>query len=118
MEDRVNKRGRPRNTNGVVYERPGSTFWWARYRDKEGRIRKESTGATAREEAERFLRDRLDARDEGNLPAVLAGKALTFDEWADWFLERRSKPPFRAAKTHSANLNARSEEHTSELQSP
>ena len=38
--------------------------------------------------------------------AILAGKKTTFDEWADWFLERRSKPPFRTAKTHSANQNA------------
>ena len=102
----MSKRGRPRTTNGAVYQRTGSTFWWARYRDKEGRIRKESTGATDREEAERFLRDRLDARDEGNLPSVLAGKNLTLNEWANWFLERRSKPPFRAEKTHAANLNA------------
>jgi integrase len=29
-----------------------------------------------------------------------------FGDWADWFLERRSKPPFRAAKTHAANVNA------------
>jgi integrase len=33
-------------------------------------------------------------------------KASRFNEWADWFLERRSKPPFRAEKTHSANTNA------------
>ena len=102
----MSKRGRPRQTNGAVFERAGSAYWWARYRDREGRIRKESTGATNREEAERFLRDRLDARDEGSLPSVLAGKNLTFGEWADWFLERRSKPPFRAAKTHAANVNA------------
>src|ERR1017187_9355400 len=106
MGESMSKRGRPRTTNGAVYQRTGSTFWWARYRDKEGMIRKESTGATDREEAERFLRDRLDARDDGNLPSVLAGKTLTFDGWADWFLERRSKPPFRAEKTHAANLNA------------
>ena len=37
---------------------------------------------------------------------MLAGKNLLFNDWADWFLERRSKPPFRAAKTHSANRNA------------
>lgn len=102
----MSKCGRPRNWSGSVYQRAGSAFWWARYRDREGRIKKESTGTTDRETAERFLRDRLDARDEGSLPLILASKNLTFDQWADWFLERRSKPPFRAAKTHAANLNA------------
>jgi integrase len=106
MEESMSKRGRPRQTGGTVFQRPGSAFWWARYRDREGRIKKESTGATDREEAERFLRDRLDARDEGSLPSLLAGKQLTFNDWADWFLERRSKPPFRAAKTHATHLNA------------
>jgi predicted membrane metal-binding protein len=36
--------------------------------------------------------------------AVLSGKNLTFDDWADWFLENRSKPPFRAEKTHLQNF--------------
>ena len=31
---------------------------------------------------------------------------LTFDEWADFFLENFSKPPIRAQKTHEANENA------------
>jgi integrase len=48
----------------------------------------------------------LDARDDGQLPTVLAARSLTFGEWADWFLEIRSKPPFRAAGTHRQNLNA------------
>ena len=61
---------------------------------------------TDRQEAERFLRDRLDARDDGKLPVLLASKNLRFDGWSDWFLEKRSQPPFRAEKTHSANLNA------------
>lgn len=61
---------------------------------------------TDRQQAERFLRDRLDARDDGKLSVFLANKNLTFNEWADWFLEKRSQPPFRSAKTHSANLNA------------
>jgi integrase len=52
------------------------------------------------------LRDRLDARDEGRLPTVLNSKQLTFGEWADWFLERRSKPPFRSAGNHQQNVNA------------
>jgi integrase len=106
MENRMSRSGRPRNTAGALYQRAGSAFWWIRYRDREGGITKESTGLTDREEAERFLRDRLDARDEGKLASVLAGKNLTFDAWADWFLERRSRPPFRAAKTHIANLSA------------
>jgi hypothetical protein len=43
--------------------------------------------------------------DDGRLSAVLAGKRLTFAEWADWFLQKRSKPPYRAEKTHRENLN-------------
>ncbi len=40
------------------------------------------------------------------LSSVLAGKNLTFGEWADWYLEMRSKPPFRSQKTHLMNVNA------------
>jgi hypothetical protein len=72
---------------------------------KEKYIR-ESTGTTDRQKAERFLRDRLDARDEGRLSTVLDSKHLTFMQWADWFLERRSKPPFRSEGNHQQNLNA------------
>jgi len=50
------------------------------------------------------LRERLDARDDGILPMVLTSKNLSFGEWAEWFLENRSKPPFRAEKTHLQNL--------------
>lgn len=65
------------------------------------------SAATAdRRQAERFLRDRLDARDEGRLSTLLQSKQLTFNEWADWFVERRSKPPFRSAGNHRQNLNA------------
>src|SRR5580698_4464490 len=102
----MSRMGRPRNSAGVLYHRGQSDLWWVRYRNNDGGITKESTGTANREEAERFLRDRLDARDEGKLSAMLAGKKMTFDEFADWFLERRSKPPFRAAKTHAANENA------------
>jgi hypothetical protein len=49
---------------------------------------------------------RLTARDEGRLPAILSSKNLIFNEWADWFLERRSKPPVRSPNTHSQNMNA------------
>jgi hypothetical protein len=59
-----------------------------------------------REEAERFLRERLGARDDGTLPMLLSGRNLMFDEWADWFLEKRSKPPIRSEKTHQQNTNA------------
>ena len=101
----MSRAGRPRN-NGQVYRRPNSTILWVRYRDRGGEIKRESTGPADWNEAERFLRDRLDARDEGSLPTVLASKTVTFNGWTDWFLEKRSKPPFRAEKTHIENLNA------------
>jgi integrase len=36
----------------------------------------------------------------------LTSKQLTFNQWADWFLERRSKPPFRSPGNHQQNVNA------------
>ena len=102
----MSKRGRPRKGEGMVYPREGSQFWQVWYRDQKGEIQRESTGTTDRQEAERFLRDRLDARDEGRLPTLLKSKNLTFGEWVDWFLEHRSKPPFRSPGNHQQNLNA------------
>ena len=102
----MSKRGRPRKGQGAVYERANSTILQVWYRDQKGDIQRESTGTSDRQEAERFLRDRLDARDEGRLPTVLSSKQMTFSQLADWFLERRSKPPFRSAGNHQQNLNA------------
>lgn len=73
-------------------------------RAQDDRIVKESARTEDRDEAERFLRDRLDSRDDGSLAAIQAGKKLTFDEWCEWFLERRSKPPYRSEQTHEGNL--------------
>jgi len=97
---------RPRKTGGTVYPREGTVFWWITYRARDGQRVSESSGTTDREEAERFLRARLAARDEGRLPATLSSKNLTFQEWADWFLENRSRPPYRSEKTHQQNMNA------------
>jgi integrase len=102
----MSRDGRPRKALGTIYPRKDSVFWWVRYRNREGNIVKESSGTTDPEEAQRFLRERLDARDDGTLPTLLSSKTLTFDQWADWFLERRSKPPFRSEMTHAQNLNA------------
>src|SRR5439155_5121662 len=44
--------------------------------------------------------------DDNILAIVRKGEQLLFNEWVDFFLERYSKPPLRAARTHEANLNA------------
>ena len=76
----MSRKGRPGKAEGTVYARKKSVFWWVRYRNREGEIVKESTGTQNREEAERFLRERLDARDDGTLPILLTSKTLTFDQ--------------------------------------
>ena len=100
------KQGRPPKHGGTVYKRNDSDIWQVRYKDQKGEMIRESAATTDREQAERFLRDRLDARDEGRLSVLLGSKRLTFNEWADWFLEKRSKPPFRSEGNHQVNVNA------------
>ena len=102
----MNKTGRPRNTSGSLYLRRDSRVWWMSYRDQNGKFRQESTGQKAKGEAEKVLRKRLVARDEGLLPSAAPDGGIRFNEWADWFLENRSKPPFRGEKTHLNNLGA------------
>lgn len=102
----MSKKGRPRKIYGTIFRRKGSAYLWVRYRDRDGQIHKESTGTTDPREAKDFLGERLDARDQGRLHVLLSAKDLTFNNWAEWFLEKRSKPPFRAQKTHEQNLNA------------
>jgi len=97
---------RPSKHDGVVYRRDDSKIWWMRYRDKSGGRHLESTGTEDWDEAQRRLRERLQARDNRTLEVVRRGEQLTFQDWADFFMENYSKPPIRAQKTHEANERA------------
>jgi integrase len=97
---------RPSKHDGVVYKRNNSSIWWMRYRDKTGRRRLETTNTTDWDEAQRYLRERLKARDDNALDVVRKGKQTTFSEWADFFLENYSKPPLRAEATHVCTVAA------------
>jgi integrase len=77
-----------------------------RYRDKDGVRRRESTLTEDWTEAQKCLRERLQARDNNTLPALRRGQDLNFGEWSDFYLENFSKPPFRAPKTHEVNQRA------------
>ncbi len=77
-----------------------------RYRDRSGVRRLESTNTRDWQEAQRQLRERLQARDDNTLVTIRRGEQLTFNEWADFFVENYSKPPIRAEKTHEVNDNA------------
>jgi hypothetical protein len=37
---------------------------------------------------------------------VTVPSTCTFNQWVDWFMERRSKPPFRSEGNHQQNVNA------------
>jgi integrase len=97
---------RPSKHDGVVYRRDDSKIWWMGYRDKSGGRHLESTGTEDWDEAQRRLRERLQARDNRTLEVVRRGEQLTFQDWADSFMENYSKPPIRAQKTHEANERA------------
>jgi len=92
--------------DGGLYKREGSKIWWMRYRDKDGVRRRESTLTEDWDEAQKRLRERLQARDNNTLPALRRGQHLTFGEWSNFYLENFSRPPFRASKTHEVNQRA------------
>ena len=71
---------RPSKHDGVLYRRSGSKFWWMRYRDRSGIRRQEPTGTANWQEAQRKLRERLQARDENILDIVRRGERLSFNE--------------------------------------
>jgi len=95
---------RPVRHDGVVFRRQGTKSWWMRYRERDGTLRKESTFEENWHEAQKKLRERLQARDNNVLQVVRKGESLSFGEWVDFFLENYSKPPVREPGTHFANL--------------
>jgi hypothetical protein len=95
-----------RKYEGVVFRRKESNIWWIRYRDRNGNRRRESTLSEDWNEAQKRLRERLDARDNNVLDVVRKGESLSLNQWADFFLENYSKPPLRMEKTHEVNLRA------------
>ena len=97
---------RPVKHDGSIYKREGSRIWWMQYRGKDGIRYRESTLSEDWEEAQKFLRERLQARDNHTLPALRRGQEIAFGEWADLYLENFSKPPFRVLKTHAVNQRA------------
>jgi integrase len=98
--------GGPIEHDGGVFRRKGTKFLWMQYRERDGTRRRESTFTEDRDEANKKLRERLQARDGNILQIVRKGESFTFGEWTDWFLDNRSKPPFRQPKTHAANVRA------------
>ena len=90
---------RPVKHDGSLYRREGSKIWWMQYRDKEGIRRRESTLAEDWEEAQKFLRERLQARDNNTQPPLRRGQNIGSGVWVYLYLENFSKPPFRALKT-------------------
>jgi integrase len=99
---------RPSKHDGSIYPRKDGKVLWMVYRDRSGERIRESTFIEDWQEAQRRLRDRLQARDDKILGVVRKGEQLQFSDWADFFLENYSKPPIRAQKTHEANERAAS----------
>ena len=81
--------------DGTVFRRKGTKFWWMRYRERDGSRRRESTFTDDWQEAQKKLRERLQARDGNILQIVRQGESLLFGKWTEFFMENYSKPPSR-----------------------
>ena len=76
---------KPQKQDGVVYSRNDGKILWIRYRDRNGKRCRESVGTEDWQEANRKLRERLQARDGNLLEAIRKGEALGFEEWVGSF---------------------------------
>ena len=89
---------RPTKHDGGVFQRPkpssGGSGIGTEMVSPNGNQPIRQTG----QEAQKKLRERLQARDDNTLPVVRKGETLQFGKWADSFLEHYSKPPFRTEK--------------------
>ena len=71
-----------------------SKIWWMRYRDASGSRRLESTGTEVWDEAQRRLRERLQARDNRTLEVVRRGEQLFFRDWRRFLWRTIPSPQF------------------------
>jgi hypothetical protein len=67
---------RARKYDGVVYRRAGTEIWWIRYRDRKGFARRESSLTADWDDANKKLRERLQARDDNLLEVIRKGETL------------------------------------------
>ena len=68
---------RPSKHDGSVYKRNDGKILWITYRDRNGRRIRESTFTEDWQEAQRKLRERLQARDDKLLEIVRKGRATS-----------------------------------------
>ena len=69
---------RPSKHDGAVYKRNDGKILWITYRDRNGTRIRESTFTEDWQEAQRKLRERLQARDDKLLEIVRKGEQLQF----------------------------------------
>jgi len=80
------KRPRRDSGSGSIYRIGDGRVWYVAYRDASGKRVIESTKSTSRTAAERLLRKRTGARDNG-LPVVPRAEQLTFERAAQLLLD-------------------------------
>ena len=71
---------RPSKHDGSIYPRKDGKALWMVYRDRSGKRIRESTFTEDWQEAQRKLRERLQARDDKVLDVVRKGEQLQFSE--------------------------------------
>ncbi len=87
-----------------LYRRKDSAYWWMAFAVN-GKTYRSSTGEEKKRKAERKMEQRMEEARKGFYPAMHDARRLTFDEWANTFLEMYSRPPFRAEKTYAYHKN-------------